>query len=97
VPAPHTDRRPDVLQWASVYGWQHDQTIFDDGQIIRDIFRKDDMVVRAVWLRTPYSDAMWARGLFEKPLRAPMTIPRVARSASRPSLEAVLSGTQAGL
>ncbi|KOX33969.1 hypothetical protein ADK67_04785 [Saccharothrix sp. NRRL B-16348] len=71
--------------------------MFDDGQITRDLFRKDGMVVRAVWLRTPYSDAMWARGLMERPTRAPMTIPRVARSTTHPSLEAVLCGTQPGM
>ncbi|MEV7037525.1 hypothetical protein [Amycolatopsis sp. NPDC051061] len=40
---------------------------------------------------------MWARGLLERPMRAPLTIPRAARSTSRPSLEAVLNGTQPGM
>jgi len=97
MPAPHTDRRPDVLQWASQYNWSHDEARFDNGQIIRDEFRKDDMVLRAVWLHTPYSEAMWARGLLERPMRAPLTVPRVSRSTSRPSLETVLSGIQPGL
>jgi hypothetical protein len=97
MPAPHTDRRPDVLEWAEQHGWVNDSQVFDDGQIIRDLFSKNDMVVRAVWLHTPYSDAMWARGLLERPKRAPMTIPRVSRSTSRPSLEAVLTGTQPGM
>jgi hypothetical protein len=97
MPAPHTDRRPDVLRWATEHRWVHDEATFDNGQIIRDEFRKNGMVVRAVWLHTPYSDAMWARGLLERPMRAPMTIPQVARSASRTSLEAVLSGTQPGM
>lgn len=97
MPASHTDRRPDVLRWASEYNWSHDEARFDSGQIIRDEFRKDDMVLRAVWLHTPYSEAMWARGLLERPRHAPKTVPRVSRSANRPSLEAVLSGTQPGL
>lgn len=97
MPAPHTDRRPDVLEWAKTFGWEHTEETFDEDQIVRDLFEKDGMMLRAVWLRTPYSDAMWARGLLERPRRAALTVPRVARSASRASLEAVLSGTQPGM
>lgn len=97
MPAPHTDRRPDVLDWAREYGWTHESATYDDGQIIRDLFSKNDLVLRAVWLHTPYSDAMWARGLLERPMRAPLTVPRVSKSSTRPSLETVLKGTQPGI
>lgn len=93
MPAPHTDRRPDVIEWGNTHGWEHAEAVFDDGQIVRDVFRKDGKELRAVWLSTPFSDAMWARGLLLRPHRAPLTVPRVTSSGPRASLEGILSGT----
>lgn len=97
MPAPHTDRRPDVIDWASNHGWSHDMATFDDGQIVRDSFKKEDLELRAVWLATPFSDAMWARGLLLRPRRQPLTVPRVTSSGPRASLEGILKGTHPGV
>jgi hypothetical protein len=93
MPAPHTDRRPDVIKWAATHGWSHDEATFDEGQIVRDVFTKEGMELRAIWLSTPFSDAMWARGLLLRPKRPPLTVPRVTSSGARASLEALLNGT----
>ncbi len=90
MPAAHTDRRPDALNWAKENGWTHESNTFDDGQIIRDIFMRKNLTLRAVWLSTPFSDAMWARGLVATGGRA-VTIPRVSGSTNRPTLESVLT------
>ncbi len=98
MPAPHVDRRPDALQWAEQHGWEHQSAAFDDGQIVRDVFTKGDLQLRAVWLTTPFSDAMWARGLLLRPKRPPLTVPRVTSAGPRASVEGILSGTpQRGL
>lgn len=93
MPAAHVDRRPDVLDWASEYGWTHDEAHYDDGQIVRDIFTKGELQVRAVWLSTPFSDAMWARGLLTRTSKAPLTLPKVTGTGTRATVEGVLKGT----
>lgn len=97
MPAAHTDRRPDVIDWAHAHGWDHHEAVFDDDQIVRDEFTRDGMQLRAVWLRTPFSEAMWARGLFNRPRQAPLTVPRVTSSGPRASLEGILKGTHSAV
>jgi hypothetical protein len=92
MPAAHTNRRPDALDWANSNGWSHESVTYDDGQIIRDMFTRDGLTLRAVWLSTPFSDAMWARGLLSLPGRA-VTVPRVSGGTRRPTLETVLNLT----
>jgi hypothetical protein len=88
MPAPHTDRRPDAKSWATEFGWKHTETIFE-GEVIRDVFTKGDRELRCVWLRTPFSDAMWARGYLLLPHDS-VTVPRVTSGGTRPSVETVL-------
>src|SRR3954462_6971277 len=97
MPAPHTDRRPDVLAWAQQHGWEHQAASLDDDQIVRDLFTKDGVQLRAVWLKTPFSEAMWARGLLLRPHKAPVTVPRVASAGPRASLEGILTGTHSSV
>jgi hypothetical protein len=66
VPAPH-NQRSNVIKVALLHGWQHDYETFDDGNIIRDLFTSDLGQVRAVWLRTPWSDAgRWTGSIFSE-------------------------------
>ena len=92
LPAAHTNRRPDALEWAHEHNWDHSEATFDDGQIIRDTFQRSGLTLRAVWLSTPFSDAMWARGLLSTGDRA-VTVPRVSGSTHRPTLQSVLTLT----
>ena len=89
MPAAHTNRRPDALDWAKENGWAHDAATFDEGQIIRDTFTREGLTLRAVWLSTPFSDAMWARGLLLTGQRA-VTVPRVSGKGQRPTVDSVL-------
>ena len=91
MPPPQTDRRPDALDWAGENDWKHEETTSFDGEVIRDVFKKDDMELRCFWLNTPFSDAMWARGYFRKPYQA-VTVPRVTSGGTRPSVETILKG-----
>src|SRR3954452_20848421 len=90
MPAAHTNRRPDALEWAKANGWTHESATFDGGQIIRDIFSRGALSLRAVWLSTPFSDAMWARGLVTTGQKA-VTVPRVSGATKRPTVESVLT------
>jgi len=89
MPAPQIDRRPDALDWAKTYGWEHKQDIGFDGEVIRDVFTKGELELRCFWLTTPFSDAMWARGYLLKK-HAAVTVPRVTSAGARPSVETVL-------
>lgn len=93
MPPAHTDRRPDVIAWGDAHGWKHEEATFDEGQIVRDVFTKGGVQLRCVWLSTPFSDAMWARGLLIRSKRLPLTVPRVTSSGPRASVEAILNGT----
>lgn len=91
MPAPQTDRRPDALDWAKENGWDHEQTIGFDGEVIRDVFTREAVELRCFWLSTPFSDALWSRGyLLHKAHFRSVTVPRVTSSGTRPSVEAVL-------
>lgn len=92
MPAAHTNRRPDALDWAKEHAWSVESATFDDGQIIRDTFTRPGMTLRAVWLSTPFSDAMWARGLLSAHDKA-VTVPRVSGGKQRPTLQSVLTLT----
>lgn len=62
--APHAQRM-NVLGRAHTHGWVHDMATYDDGNIIRDQFSSELGVIRAVWLRTPWSDSgRWAGSVF---------------------------------
>lgn len=89
MPAPQTDRRPDVLEWAKGSGWKLDLTTGFEGEVIRDVFTREGMELRCFWLSTPFSEALWARGYLLMPHRA-VTVPRVTSLGPRPSVEAVL-------
>lgn len=97
MPAAHVDRRPDALKWGKEHGWEHEDQAYDDGQIVRDVWSKGDLQLRAVWLKTPFSEAMWARGLLLHPKSLPVTVPRVSSTGPRPSVETVLKGTHPSL
>lgn len=89
MPAEHTNRRPDALEWASTHNWARETETYDHGQIIRDTFTREGLVLRAVWLSTPFSTAMWARGLLTTSERE-VTVPRVTGHTKRPTVESVL-------
>jgi hypothetical protein len=58
-------QRLDVLGAANKAGWQHDTAVFDNGDIVRDLFTGDAGVIRCVWIRTPWSsDGRWAGAVF---------------------------------
>lgn len=64
--APHAQRM-NVLGRANAHGWKHDMAIYDDGNIIRDEFTSELGVIRAVWLRTPWSDSgRWTGSVFSE-------------------------------
>jgi hypothetical protein len=88
MPAPHTDRRPDAIDWSNQHGWHWETTTFDN-EVIRDVFKKQNRELRCFWLKTPFSDAMWARGYLLLPHDS-VTVPRVSSSGARPSVESVL-------
>lgn len=57
--------RGDVLSAARRGGWTHDVAVFDGGDIVRDLFSNDAGVVRAVWIRTPWtSEGRFAGSVF---------------------------------
>jgi len=67
VVMPHAkhDQRLNVLKTARNAGWKTDSAVFDDGNIIRDIFTSELGSLRAVWLRTPWSlSGRWAGSIF---------------------------------
>ena len=88
VPAPQVDRRPDALAWAKEFGWTLTTTQFDK-EVVRDVFVKEGLELRCFWLKTPFSDALWARGYLLLPHHA-VTVPRVTSDLTRPSVETVL-------
>ena len=65
MPAANQAQRPNVLIAAKRSGWQHDPGYFDDSNIIRDAFTNELGTIRAIWLRTPWSDTgRWAGAIF---------------------------------
>lgn len=88
MPAPQTDRRPDVIEWSKQHGWSWENAAWEN-EVIRDVFKKGEMELRCYWLHSPFSEALWARGYMLMPHRL-VTVPRVTSSASRPSVESVL-------
>lgn len=65
MPHPKHDQRLNVLRAAKKGGWSHDQGVFDDSNIIRDLFTGDRGQVRVVWIRTPWSlSGRYAGALF---------------------------------
>lgn len=68
MPNPQHDQRINVLAAAKKGGWQHDQGVFDDSNIIRDLFTGSLGQVRVVWIRTPWSvSGRYAGALFSDP------------------------------
>ena len=88
MPAPQSDRRPDAEAWAKEFGWKETTTQFE-GEVIRDVFTKEKGELRCFWMRTPFSDAMWARGYLLLP-HGSVTVPRVTSGGPLPSVESVL-------
>ena len=50
-------RRMDVLNKAHLHDWEVQSDVFDNGNILRDVFTSELGIVRVVWLRTPWSDS----------------------------------------
>jgi hypothetical protein len=57
VPIAQRDQRSNVLKAGSKGGWTHDQGLFDGNDLIRDLFESERGQVRAIWVRTPWSDS----------------------------------------
>jgi hypothetical protein len=64
VPNPKHAQRPTVLSTAKKCGWSHEHEVFDHGYIVRDVFRSELGEIRAVWLKTPWSDSLWTGAIF---------------------------------
>lgn len=67
MPSAAHAQRMNVLGRANAHGWTHSMAIYDEGNIIRDEFTSELGVVRAVWLRTPWSDSgRWTGSVFSE-------------------------------
>lgn len=64
--APHA-QRSNVIGHALAHRWEHEMALYDDGNIVRDVFTRDIGIIRVVWLRTPWSDSgRWTGSVFSE-------------------------------